>query len=261
MVRLIVSDVDGTLVPDGAGAADPELFDIILKLRDKGIQFAIASGRPWASVEQTFWPVKEKIFYIANNGSYIGCHGRSLFVYSIERALVKRLLAEVKKHPELVPVYAGANGDYVDCEDRELIRWLSEGYKFNLTEVEDLAELEEPCLKLSLYKAQGIEMATRGIYESFKDELQIACAGDMWMDCMAKGVNKGNAVKTIQQSLEITSEETMVFGDQLNDLEMLKQAYYSFAVASAREEVRKAARFQADTVGNGGVLKILRELL
>lgn len=45
MIKLIVSDVDGTLVPDGSPDLDPEVFDIILKLREKGMQFVVASGR------------------------------------------------------------------------------------------------------------------------------------------------------------------------------------------------------------------------
>ena len=67
MIKLIVSDVDGTLVEDGSADINPELFEVILKLREKGIQFAIASGRPWSSVEHTFDPVKKKIFYMPNN--------------------------------------------------------------------------------------------------------------------------------------------------------------------------------------------------
>ena len=102
---------------------------------------------------------------------------------------------------------------------------------------------------------------TRDIYEEFRDQAKMACAGDMWMDCMARDVNKGRAVRTIQESLGIKVEETMAFGDQLNDIEMLNQAYYSFAVANAREEVRRAARFQADSNVRGGVLKILKGLL
>lgn len=53
----------------------------------------------------------------------------------------------------------------------------------------------------------------------------------------------------------------LAFGDQLNDLEMLERAYYSFAVANAREEVRRAARFQADENVKDGVLKVLRQLV
>ena len=81
------------------------------------------------------------------------------------------------------------------------------------------------------------------------------------MDCMDPSVNKGQAVKCLQESLEFLPEETAAFGDQLNDLEMLERAYYSFAVANAREEVRRAARFQADENVKDGVLKVLRQLV
>lgn len=68
MIKLIVSDVDGTLVEDGSGGVNPELFEVILKLREKGIQFAIASGRPWASVEGAFEPVKRRYFISPTTG-------------------------------------------------------------------------------------------------------------------------------------------------------------------------------------------------
>ncbi len=213
MIKLIVSDVDGTLVPDGSPDLDPEVFDIILKLREKGMQFVVASGRPWASVESAFEPVKKKIFYVANNGAYVGCHGRCLYAYTMERELAHRIIRKVRMHPELEMVYAGVNGDYLDSKDDTLCDWLTNGYKFNVIRVKDVLELEEPCVKISIYKKEGIEA------------------------------------------------ETMAIGDQLNDIEMLNQAYYSFAVANAREEVRKAARFQADSNVRGGVLKILKGLL
>ena len=74
-------------------------------------------------------------------------------------------------------------------------------------------------------------------------------------------MNKGAAVRLLQESLGISQKETMVFGDQMNDIEMLERAYYSFAVANAREEVKRAARFEADSNVNHGVLKVLKQLL
>ena len=62
MIKLIASDIDGTLVPDGAGEINPEIYKEILRLRGKGIQFAAASGRQWVSIERLFEPIKEKIF-------------------------------------------------------------------------------------------------------------------------------------------------------------------------------------------------------
>ena len=91
--------------------------------------------------------------------------------------------------------------------------------------------------------------------------MKMTLSGDMWLDCMAVGVSKGSAIRILQESLQIRPEETMAFGDQFNDIEMLGQAYYSFAVANARPEVKAAARFQADSNRRDGVLKILKQLL
>ena len=261
MIKLVVSDVDGTLVPDGSSVVNPELFDVFLKLREKGIQVAIASGRSWASIEKAFEPVKHKIFYISNNGAYLGCCDRALFVTQIERGLLEEMVHAARRYPELAMTTAGESGDYVEEGHEGLYRWLTESYKFQVTKVKDLLDVKEPCLKLSFYKEHGIEEAGREIFQQFKDRLKITIAGDMWMDCMDRSVNKGQAVKCLQESLGILPEETVVFGDQLNDLEMLNQAYYSFAVANAREEVRRAARFQADSNVRDGVLKVLRQLV
>ena len=139
-------------------------------------------------------------------------------------------------------VYAAEDGDYTESKDDALCNWLVESYKFNLHRVDDLLTAPVPCTKLSIYRAGGVEEAVKPLVEEFKDILQISCAGDVWLDCMAKNVNKGHAVKVIQDSLGIKPEETMAFGDQLNDIEMLQQAYYSFAVANARDEVKKSSQ-------------------
>jgi len=134
------------------------------------------------------------------------------------------------------------------------------GYKFHVKQVEDLTRVESEFIKISVYRKTDVEAHTRTLREKYADRLKMTIAGDMWMDCMRPGINKGQAVKLLQDSLGIKPEETMAFGDQLNDIEMLKQAYYSFAVGNAREEVKAAARFRTDTNVNDGVLKILKLL-
>ena len=71
MIKLIASDIDGTLVHDGTHELNPELCDVILQLKEKGIQFAAASGRQWASIEDLFDPIKERIFYLILRQSHM----------------------------------------------------------------------------------------------------------------------------------------------------------------------------------------------
>lgn len=261
MIKLIASDIDGTLVHDGSHELNPELYDVILKLKEKGIQFAAASGRQWCSIEGLFEPIKERIFYLSDNGAYVGCHGRNLFLNTIDRELAMALVEDIRRTPELEAMVSGPNVVYMDTKDQEFVDWMIEGYQFRVKQVEDIRKVEDQFIKVSAYKKHGVQEATEELRKKYGDRLKMTISGDMWMDCMAKGVCKGQAIETLQKCLDIKPEETMAFGDQLNDVEMLGQAYYSFAVGNARPEVKAAARFQADTNLNDGVLKVLKRLL
>lgn len=260
MIKLVVSDIDGTLLEDGGHELNPELFDVILKLRAAGMQFAAASGRQWASIEAVFEPIKEKIFYLSDNGAYVGMCGRNLFLNPIDRDLIHEMIRDIRA-AGLTALLSGPDQAYMDEDNPEFYRWLTEGYRFQVKKVRDLMQVEDQFIKISAYKKHDVEPATKELREKYGSRLKITISGDMWMDCMASGVNKGEAVKLLQESLGILPEETIAFGDQLNDMEMLKQAYYSFAIGNARPEVKAAARFQADTNVKDGVLKILKLLL
>lgn len=262
MIKLIVSDIDGTLVKDGENNISPELFDVIMRLkREKGIHFAAASGRQAASIEYTFAPIKKEIFYVAENGAYLGCLGRNLFLYPMEKNVAFELIEDIRKNPLLDLVISGAKHAYMETEDQEFIDWVKNGYHFDVVQVEDVTKVDDEIIKVAAYKKSDIQKQADFFWDKYKDRLKITLSGDMWMDCMNLEVNKGEAVRTLQESLGITPRETMAFGDQLNDVEMLKRAYYSFAVRNARPEVKEAARFQADKNINDGVLKVLKTLL
>ena len=260
MIKLIVSDIDGTLVRDGENTLNPEYYKEILRLREKGIQFAAASGRQWHSIERIFYPIKEKIFYVSDNGAYVGCYGRNLFLNPIRRELALAIVEEIRANKELDVVLSGPDVVYLETENKELVQWLVDCYRFEVKQVADVTKVPDEFIKVSAYKKHGVEESTAAIRKKYQDLLKITISGDMWMDCMALGLNKGAAIQKIQESLDILPEETMAFGDQMNDVEMLARAYYSYAIGNARQEVKAAARFQADTNVRDGGLKVLRLL-
>ena len=81
------------------------------------------------------------------------------------------------------------------------------------------------------------------------------------MDVGLTGVNKGTAVQALQEIWHITPEETMVFGDQQNDLEMMSCAAYSYAMANASQVVKEQANFIAEDNNHAGVLRAVWDQL
>ena len=75
-----------------------------------------------------------------------------------------------------------------------------------------------------------------------------------------KGVTKGSALAALQEMWGISPEETLVFGDQFNDVEMFDQAYYSYAMENATDGVKERARFVAGNNNNGAVVDTICRL-
>lgn len=74
-------------------------------------------------------------------------------------------------------------------------------------------------------------------------------------------MNKGIAIKEIQEKLDIKYDETMVFGDYLNDLEMMENAYYSYAMENAHDDLKKISRFSAKKNTEDGVIEKIKEVI
>ena len=83
----------------------------------------------------------------------------------------------------------------------------------------------------------------------------------MWLDIYKPGVNKGTALKKLQEQLGITREETMAFGDQQNDIGMIREAQYSYAVENAEAEVKTHCRFRTESNAACGVLSAIEAYL
>ena len=151
MIKLIASDVDGTLVGDGESKLDKRVVEAIKALHDKGIHFAVASGRQWVSIENVFEEVKNKIFYISDNGAYIGINGRSLFINKMDEITAKDLILDIRKDSELIAMVADENSYYIEENNEFLIDWIRGGYRGRIELVEDLTKIKN-IIKISLMK-------------------------------------------------------------------------------------------------------------
>jgi hydroxymethylpyrimidine pyrophosphatase-like HAD family hydrolase len=86
-------------------------------------------------------------------------------------------------------------------------------------------------------------------------------SGEHWLDITTETANKGSAIRRLQDAIGVTASQTMVFGDYLNDLEMMDTADYSFAMDNAHPLLRSRARFVAPSNADNGVVRTISAVL
>ena len=262
MIKLVVTDVDGTLVKESSNALEPELFFFFNHLSNQGIQFVVASGRQYASIRKLFEPVQDKLIFVAENGAHIVKNETDLFVQKMKTDYVVDIMKDLRTYyPYCHVVASTSKGCLLESKDDQFIDMIKNGYKNETTLVNDITVYAEQILKLAIYQKGGI----RAIGESYLiprwDPFVKTCmAGEDWVDFMDASVDKGNAVRKIQEQLEVSYEDTMTFGDNDNDIGLMKAGYYSYAVENAVEAVKQNANFKCASYNEKGVYQILKTL-
>ncbi|HAP21113.1 MAG TPA: hydrolase [Lachnospiraceae bacterium] len=257
MIKLIVSDVDGTLVPEGTNSLNPEIFTLIRRLKSQGIYFAVASGRHKCSIEKMFAPVKEDIFYITSNGAYTGTCHECLAVSGLPKEVCQKLFRAFKALGDFPYIAESIDTAYTACPDPEFTRILTEDYGYQMTQCTSTEGFGNDIIKFSLYHPENVLNFNGDLLKKWNEICKCSISGTHWIDFIPMDANKGSALARLQERLGITIQETIAFGDQANDIEMLKQAYFSHAMANAGCTVKNAARFTCDSAENNGVLKVL----
>lgn len=261
MIRLIVSDMDGTLVDDEK-RIDEEIYELLPKLKAKGIRFAVASGRQFPSLRKDFREHRKDVVIIAENGAFIMDDETELYARCMRREEIAACLDAVGQFAGLMPLLCAKHCSYTTSQE---LREFLESPKFNYTVAlaEDLYAVEDDIIKVSIIVLDGrsSEEYYRLLRPVLDEKLNLVTSGPDCLDTGIRGVNKGTAVEVLQKMWHITPEETMVFGDQYNDIEMFERAGYSFAMAGAVDGVKKKACFQAGSNNEGGVVRAIRQFI
>ncbi len=263
MIKLIASDIDGTLIKDSTPDLYPEMVQAIRELEKKDILFCAASGRQYESVRNVFRDVADHIAYIAENGAHIRYQGKNISVTPMKREHVEGILAMLRPYyGSCETVISTPEGSLVESTDESFIDLLTYGYHNTFKRVKDVLSEKTDIIKIAVYRKGSIRELGENIFiPEWKDRVKTCMAGEEWVDFMDASVDKGNALKLLQEYLGIKREETMAFGDNNNDVGMMLAAGESYAVETAVEEVKQAAGRTCPGYSKKGVYEIIKKLL
>ncbi len=248
MVKLIVSDMDGTLLQDGQTEVSKEAIRLIKNLSDNGVQFVVASGRAYNNLLKLFEGITDRIMYICENGSLIKYRNETVYKVAFDSELAKEIVEGILAKDECEVLISGENATYVIPKKNSYVEHMRNHVKNDVQIVDSFDSITEEIIKISVYNEDGIDKVSEYFANKWATRSEETVSGKCWQDFVPKGVNKGVALKCIQDKLKIERDMTMCFGDNYNDLAMFEQAYFSYAMSSANSEIRAKARYVAMSV-------------
>lgn len=260
MIKLIATDMDGTLLNNNH-EIPKDFKEIINSLKELDIMFAISTGRNYLDISYQFDEYKDDLLFICENGTGIYYKGKCIYSKFLEKHTIKKLVELGRTINNAYPILCGTKGIYL--EDDEALRQLNILFPMNVPvkKVKSLLDVEDGIFKVNMFDLTDAETNS---YKIFKDSniegVTLTPSGKYWLDMSSFGTNKGVAIKKAQEMFNIDYKETMVFGDHLNDLEMMKSAYYSYAMKNGHDDVKKVANFETKYTNNEcGVTKTIKE--
>lgn len=248
MIKLIASDLDGTILRNGAQSVDASMIETVKLLLAQGIIFAPASGRQMTSLMRLFAPVAADLLYIAENGALVKYKNEVLVKTPIERRLAMKIIRDIVAVPNCEALVSGEETAYIQPKTPEYYRRMTEVVNYHTTVVTDFNDIPEEIIKISVCDLSGISNSAGYFQQKWKDQAAIAVSGSQYLDFTESSVSKGSAMRKIQHKLHLTPDECMAFGDNFNDLAMLDSVTHSYVMDSAADAVKQHGRFVTDWV-------------
>lgn len=259
-MKAILLDIDGTLT-NSEKIITPKTKEALLKAQDMGIRLALVSAR----TENGLAKFGRELDFEHHHGIHIACNGADIkdaqtheviYEKSMDKTLVKAILEHLKKFKVTVLIthdeYMYTN-DVFSCnitlnkngivEQKNIVQYEARSNEYLLCEKKDLAafwEWDSPKILVAA-DPEYLKEVAQYMAAPFDDVTTHSFTAPFYYEFNPKGVDKATAIKTAFESLNIMPEEMMAFGDQKNDISMIKYVKYGIAMGNAIDELKAVA--------------------
>lgn len=257
MIKLFVTDIDGTLMPAG-GTVSAKNIEAVAAMRRARIEVAIATGRMYAAALPVAVQLGVPVPIIAYNGAMIkSSEGEVIHAKYMDEDKARKLIDFFEERGWHLQIYS--DGILYVPERNSFVEFYENSQKVHAVEVgwEGMRQKVKDVPKLLTITENPEEASDRLalLQKIFGGEVEVTRSAARFVEFMALGVSKANAIKILAQRLNVEIGQVMAIGDSDNDLGMLMSAGVGVAMGNAVPAVLAACERITDTCENDGFAK------
>ncbi|MDD6435917.1 MAG: HAD family hydrolase [Clostridiales bacterium] len=250
-IKLVISDLDGTLIPEGGLKPEKEFFPTLDKLLNDGYEFYAASGRTYSSMRRIFGNYRNRIGFVCENGSLIREDGETLYMNRITDEVFKAVSAEMIRDPRVEFYASGPDHVFIMPKREWFETHVRDFMRADYKVISSVEEIDEPIIKMAMY-VYDFDVNRAPVQRLFTDRYgkfgSFIMSGNSWIDFILNGSGKGRAIRHLLELKGLKEDEIMVFGDNENDISMFKLTDNSFVKEESADKVKAYANYECSSV-------------
>lgn len=267
-IKLIASDVDGTILPPGGKISD-ETRRAVRLCGENGVKFVIASGRWYVLAKKIAEELELRDWMIIlNGGAVVKVDGTPVKQWFMAPEDIRKAYAIARKYDVMINAFTGCavyrmNTRALRSPVSGMSPWLKSDIYKEVNEDREAFENEglKNTHKMEVY-SDDYELLAEIRREMEAAGLAATSSEPRNLEIMSRGMGKGTALRWLAEHMGITMEQVMACGDNTNDITMLSATGWPVAVSNAADEVKAMARIIAPACADDGVAKvIIRDVL
>ena len=257
-IKLLISDVDGTLVRKDKTVSDATV-EAVNRLREAGVKFTVISARPLTGVQSILQRLGvEEPVGAYNGGTIARPDGTVISAERLDAATAREALRRFDL--DWVTTWVFADGKWctktTDTPHNKSEIVTAAQQPTVVTSFDDLTDRIDKIVAVSDEEPRLAELEAQ-TQTALKGRATVARSQTYYLDVTAPDANKGHGVAELAKALRVPLEQTAVIGDGQNDVYMFKVAALSIAVDNASDEVKEAADHVTAANTDDGVAKAI----
>lgn len=238
-IKLVVADLDGTLL-NQEHKFSTTTQKSINTLVEEGYQFMVATGRHYQDVYLLAEQLAVEVTLITSNGARVhDHHGKCLYENHMPAHLVEQVLSLSQGFKVHRNLYQDDLWLVEEPNEALLAIHDASGFRYQLTDFSSVNLEHVDKIYFTADHSHLLELETT-LKAKLNEQLNITFTSPEYLEVMNLGVNKGQALQRLLHQRQISAANVMVFGDGMNDIEMLKLAKYGVVMNNASDSVKQA---------------------
>lgn len=261
-VKMIAVDMDGTFLSDAKTYNRERFLAQYARMKEQGIRFVVASGNQYYQLVSFFPHIADEISFVAENGAWVVSEGEDLFNGALSTEQYDQVIDHLLTLPKVETIACAKQSGYtLKCYD-EAFKRMAATYYHRLAFVDSFYDIDDIFFKFALNLPDDDLLKTMdALTEAFEGIVVPVSSGHGSIDLIIPGLHKANGLKMLQKRWGIDDSEVVAFGDGGNDIEMLRQAGFGFAMENAPDKIKAIATWRAPHNNEQGVLDIIDKVL